>query len=404
VGEGERGAVRSTREDIASLRIDRGARRRAPRRRGPLLAAVGALLLVVAGLVAWRLFGERPAVVEVGFAQRSESGALAAGPVLTGSGYVVTGERYISLGVRVPGRIVEYRVEEGQSVEAGDVLVRLDDRNYLATLREGEAALALARANLELRRKELVRQRELLSRDVSSQAQLDVKENEARVAEAEVQRAEALLAQRKVDVEDTVLRAPTSGVILEKLKEVGEIAVPGGFAGSGELIRMASLEEMRAEVDVNEADMPRVRMGQPVEVVPDAYPDKRYSATVVKMYPQVNRQKGTLKVEVRITDPDAALKPDMSVRLNFLEAPKPAEAGGAAVSVPRAAVREDAGGAYVWVVTDGRLRRQAVQLAGPSGADRMAVASGLSGGEAVVVASSEAELSEGRAVETGAGR
>jgi RND family efflux transporter MFP subunit len=395
-------SARTAREDLAALRIDRDARRKPQRRRGPLLAGVGALLLAVAALVAWLFLAERPAKVEVAYAQRAESGQLAAGPVLTGSGYVVTGERYISLGVRVPGRIVEYKVEEGQHVEAGAVLVRLDDRNYVAALREAEAALALARANLELRRKELVRQKELVSQEVGSQAQLDVKQNETSVAEAELLRMQALVAQRRIDVEDTVLRAPSQGLILEKLKEVGEIAVPGGFAGSGELIRMASLEEMRAEVDVNEADMPRVRMGQPVEVVPDAYPDKRYAATVVKMYPQVNRQKGTLKVEVRITEPDEALKPDMSVRLNFLEAPKAADAGAPVVSVPKAAVREEGGNAYVWVVSEGKLRRQAVQVAGPSGADRTALASGLSGGEAVVVGSTE-ELREGRAVDTGSG-
>jgi RND family efflux transporter MFP subunit len=390
--------ARATREDLAALRIDRDARGRPARRRGPILAGVGALLAAVAALGAWRLLAEGAVRVEVDYAKRAEAGQHSAGPVLTGSGYVVTGERYISLGVRVPGRIVEYLAEEGEMVQAGDVLVRLDDRNYVAALREAEAALALARANAALRRKELERQRELARLDVASQSQLDVKENEARVAEAEVLRADALLAQRRVDLDDTILRAPTKGLILEKLKEVGEIAVPGGFAGSGELVRMASLEEMRAEVDVNEADMPRVRMGQPVELVPDAYPDKRYVASVVKIYPQVNRQKGTLKIEVRIADPDDALKPDMSVRLNFLEEPRPDAGGAPVVSVPRSAVRDGPDGAFVWVVSEGRLRRQAVELAG-GGGDRARVASGLAGGEAVVVGPSEG-LREGRAAET----
>ena len=68
------------------------------------------------------------------------------------------------------------------------------------------------------------------------------------------------------------------GVVLAKLKEVGEIAVPGGFAGSGDLIRIANLSELRAEVDINEADLSRIRLGQPAVVIPDAYPDARYSA------------------------------------------------------------------------------------------------------------------------------
>ena len=142
-----------------------------------------------------------------------------------------------------------------------------------------------------------------------------------------------------MNLDYTMLRAPPDGVILAKLKEVGEIAVPGGFAGSGDLIRMANLDDLRAEVDVNEADLARVRLGQPAEVIPDAFPDRRYAAEVVKLYPQVNRQKGTLKVEVRIVEPDDVLRPDMSVRIHFLAEAKPQAAGEAVVLVPRAALR-----------------------------------------------------------------
>ena len=97
-----------------------------------------------------------------------------------------------------------------------------------------------------------------------------------------------------------MLRAPLDGVVLAKLKEVGEMAVPGGFAGSGDLIRMANLDDLRAEVDVNEADLStraaRAAGGGRARRVTRA---RRYAARVVKLYPQVNRQKGTLKVEVR---------------------------------------------------------------------------------------------------------
>jgi HlyD family secretion protein len=186
------------------------------------------------------------------------------------------------------------------------------------------------------------------------------------------------------------------GVILAKLKEVGEIAVPGGFAGSGDLIRMANLDDLRAEVDVNESDLSRVKLEQAAEVVPDAFPDRRYAARVVKLYPQINRQKGTLKVEVRILEPDEALRPDMSVRIHFLGEPRPATPGEAIVLAPRSAVRQADGAAFVWVVTDGRLRRQPVRTAEEMG-DRVVVAEGLLGGEALVVGEA-ADLAEGRAV------
>jgi RND family efflux transporter MFP subunit len=391
------------RDDLASLRIDRAAGARRPRSRwvGPVAVAAIAALFVAGLALTYRLTIGRTALVRVAYAQRAETGAAPSAQVLAGSGYVVTGERYISLGVRVPSRIEAYLVEEGQKVEAGQALVQLDARSYEAALRETRAALARTRADVELRRKELARTRELLRKDVASQAELDVRENALRVAEAEVARLEAAVVEREVDLEDTVIRAPTAGVILEKFKEVGEIAVPGGFEGSGELIRMANLEDLRAELDVNEADLARVSMEQPAEVVPDAYPDRRYRARVVKMYPQINRQKGTLKVEVGIEQPDEWLRPDMSVRITFLAAPKPAEGGGSepVVLAPREAVRSEGGGSFAWVVTEGRLRRQPLEIAGDAGGgDRVVVAKGLAGGEALVVGDAEG-LREGQRVE-----
>ena len=390
--------ARSVRDELASLRIDRSRPAPAPpRRRLALVAAGAALALAAAGLAAWRWLAA-PAVVEVAYATRSEPGSAAAsGPVLSGSGYVVTGEKYVSIGVRVPGRIDRYFVDESDRVTEGQPLVKLDDRDYRAALARAEAELRVIEATVDLRHKELERMRKLRREDVASQAQFDVKENELRVAEAQRAQFQAEIEQARVNLDYTVLRAPSDGVILAKLKEVGEMAVPGGFAGSGDLIRMANLEDLRAEVDVNESDLSRVQLGQAAEVVPDAFPDRRYPAKVVKLYPQVNRQKGTLKIEVGIPEPDEHLRPDMSVRIHFLGEAKPAREGGAVVLAPRAALRDEGGSAFVWIVTDGRLRRQAVRPGAEMG-DRVVVAEGLLGGEALVIGDA-AELAEGRAVE-----
>jgi RND family efflux transporter MFP subunit len=390
---------RSLREELQSLRIDRSeARGRRGRRRW--LWAVGVVLLGVGALLAWRLAVGRTARVEVAYAERAEPGAARSGPVLTGSGYVVTGEKYISIGVRVPGRIDAYLVDESERVRAGQALVQLDRRDYAAALRRAEASLDLARATLSLKKIEAERLRVLREREVVAQSQLDVKESELRVAAARVREAEAELAQARVNLDYTTLRAPTDGVILAKLKEVGEMAVPGGFAGSGDLVRMANLEDMRAEVDVNEMDLAKVRLDQPVEVVPDAFPDRKYAARVVKLYPQVNRQKGTLKVEVAIPDADEWLRPDTSVRITFLDAVTAGDGAGgeALVTAPRAALRSEAGAPYVWVVTEGRLRRQPVTLGRELGA-HVVVETGLLGGEALVTGSFDALLSEGLPVE-----
>jgi RND family efflux transporter MFP subunit len=375
-------AAPEVRERLAALRLERD-QSPPPRRRSrwPFVAAgIGVVLLAV---FAGRGLGGRPPDVQVATATviATAGGGDALVPVLSGAGYVVSAERYIAIGVRVAGRIDHYLAEEGDRVQAGDPLVQLDAREYEAAVKRAEATLAHARATAVLKRKQLDRARPLGVSGVISKDDLDVRSAEVDTADAAVQQAEAELAQARVALEYTTLRAPTGGVILAKLKEVGEIAVPGGFSGSGDLIRMANLADLRGQVDVTESEMAKVRMQQPAEVVPDAHPDRRYAAHVVKLYPQVDRQKGTLRVEVQIEQPDEQLWPDMSARITFLER-APATAGHA-VLIPRSAVQTE-NGAWAWVVDGERVRRVALTLGNDFG-DQVQVTAGLGGDERVVV-------------------
>jgi len=370
------------RSELASLRIDRDQAATPARRRRSRLWVTLVVLALVGLWVGMRARAGRVPEVQVVSATATAPGKPVRGTVLSGSGYVVTGEKYISIGVRVPGRIERYFVEEGQSVHAGDPLVALDDRDYRAAVAQAEAAVHTAEANLALHEADLRRISALHERHIVSRADLDTAVNRAAVDRATVAQLHAQLDQAKVQLDYTVLRAPRDGVVLAKMKEVGEIAVPGGFEGAGDLIRMANLEDLRAEIDINESDLHRIQMGQDAEVVPDAYPERAYAARVVKLYPQVNRQKGTLKIEVQIPHPDEKLLPDMSVRINFLTEARPPTPGGTVVTVPRAALREDEHGRYVWVVADGRVRRQAVTTGAELG-DQVQIVDGLAGGEAL---------------------
>ncbi len=123
----------------------------------------------------------------------------------------------------------------------------------------------------------------------------------------------------------------------------------------------------------------------------------------MKLYPQINRQKGTLKVEVRIQQPDEWLRPDMSVRVTFFASEPAGEAANAAPKVlaPSAAVRHDEQGEYAWVVTEGRLRRQPLQTGGTAADGRAVVSRGLAGGEALVLGEA-ADLGEGQRVRVSA--
>jgi RND family efflux transporter MFP subunit len=373
------------RKHLEALRLERRpAPGPAPKGRRRLV--VGIVVVVLAALAAWRAFTPRPIPVQVATVTAPALAAGAEGvPVLSGAGYVVSAERYISIGVRVAGRIERYLVEEGDRVSRGDALVQIDAREYEAALRRAEANLRLARANATLKDKQLRRARALAGEGVVSREDLDIRATEADTAHAQVGQAEAELHQAKVAFEYTTLRAPASGVILAKLKEVGEIAVPGGFSGSGDLIRMANLEELRGQVDVTESELAKIALGQRADVVPDAHPDRRYRATVVKLYPQVDRQKGTLRVEVRIEEPDDRLWPDMSARITFYEPLPAAPDGATSLLVPRSAVHADGTDAhFVWRLDDDRVRRVPIAL-GKEFADQVQVTKGLAEGERIVV-------------------
>jgi len=374
------------RADLAALRVERPAesaeKKGRARRRNPLVwLAVATPVALGIGAIALRA-----TPVTVAPATLTDTAALGDAPVLTGSGYIVPGDKVVAIGARVPGRVERYLVDDGSIVKAGDALVQLDDREYRAALDRTRAQLEVARANLRLAESELARGTELANAHYLAASELDIRRNKVEVNRATIHELEAALAQAEVSLEYTILRAPTDGVVLAKLKEAGEIAVPGGFAGSGDLVRLANLHDLRAEVDVNESDLSQVRLHQRAQVTPDSDPNAHYAAEVVKLYPQVDRQKGTLKVEVRILEPDGKLLPDMSARVAFLpDVPAGGSANRQAILVPAAALRrENDGRSYVWVVDDGRARRSDVETAGLVG-DRVRITRGLKGDEKLVV-------------------
>ncbi len=370
------------RRNLQALRLERGTP--PPRRRRVGRNALVAGAVVLALLVLARLRGGGAVPVEVANVTVLDAGAEGTRvAVLSGAGYVVSADRYISIGVRVAGRIERYLVEEGDHVTEGDALVQIDPRDYAAAVQHAEAVLAESKANLVLAQQQLRRMEALAARGVVSKNELDVQRAAANAGDATVARSQADLDQARVSLEYTTLRAPRSGVILAKLKEVGEIAVPGGFSGSGDLIRMANLTDLRGQVDITEGELAKVTMGQQAVVAPDAYPDRRYGAHVVKLYPQVDKQKGTLRVEVQIEQPDDHLWPDMSARITFF-APVQTASGTHAILVPRAAVREDGAERIAWVVRDGRVQRTVLSLGSDFG-DQLQVTAGLAPGDTVVV-------------------
>jgi RND family efflux transporter MFP subunit len=387
-------------EMLDALRLpdeDPAPARRALRSRWTWIAAV----LILLGIAFAFLRPEAALEVQIATAEPFAQAADQPIPVLSGSGYLVPAQPVVAVGSRVAGRIAHYLVDEGDRVTPDQPLVELDARPFEANASQARAALAAARARMRLAERELRRVRDLHRASVAARDELDQRESEADSARASVAELEAALDRAETDLADTVIRAPTAGVVLETLKQPGEIAVPGGFAGSGDLLRLANLSEIRAELDVNESDLANVSLGQRARVVPDAYPDSVWDGEVVELSPQIDRQKGTRQVEVKVLSPDARLLPDMSARVVFLAAldSDPAS-NGAGVVIPRSALRRDPDGRFfVWLADGGRSRRVPVE-AGDALGDRVVIPAGLTGGAQVIVGT--APEREGQPVEVAA--
>ncbi len=412
------GAMPDPKDRLAELRIDRDPTAGVNRR--PALLAAAAGLVIAAVAVGWWVSDPARATVRTAPVTRSTGAGAADTGVLDASGYV-TARLQATISSKVTGKIVEVRVEEGMAVQQGDILARLDSSTVerqvevaVAQVESARSSLAEVRVRLAEAGINLRRTRDLVTANARSQSHLDADQAasdalEARLAvgERDLAVADRLLALRRQELEDRIIRAPFSGVVVTKNAQPGEMISPvsagGGFTRTGicTLVDMSSLE---IEVDVNEAYINRVTPGQKVRATLDAYPDWKIPATVITPVPTADRQKATVRVRIGFDELDRRVLPDMGIKVTFLDNSGPdVAASGAATGpapplIPSAAVRDDAGQAVVFVYSGGSLERRAVRL-GSRRSDQVEVVAGLRIGEQVVVEGPE-DLDDGDHVVT----
>lgn len=277
----------------------------------------------------------------------------------------------VTVSTQVSGTIKELAVEVTSEVEEGDLIARLDQDLFRAELLQAEARLDKARANLarekagvnmlksridasiagtrssfknledKYRRNQSLFQRQLISRDEfdtikadyelaaarfrEESARIDevaVKEAEIKAMEAEVQQAEAELEIARVTLDRSVIRAPISGIVIEKTVEAGQ-TVAANFS-SPPLVKIADLTSMKVDAWVDEADIGRVEVGQTVEFEVDSYPARVFHGKVVRIFPSPELKDNvvTYDTEIRVANEDLALKPGMTANVTIILARK----------------------------------------------------------------------------------
>jgi RND family efflux transporter MFP subunit len=393
--------MNSSADLLKELRIDRNAPP-PPTRRGLWIGlAIAAAAVLVLALAAWALFG-RDRGVEVRTAEVAAFGnGSANASVLDATGYV-TARRMATVSSKITGKVREIRIEEGQHVEAGEIMATLDpvDADAQRDLAAAQVASARSQAGsvqAQLREAEANASRlgSLVKQQLVSKSQYD-----QAIAQRDSLRAQLATAQHNTKVagdqlriaengvDNTIVRAPFAGVVIAKAAQPGEIVSPlsagGGFTrtGIGTIVDMDSLE---VEVDVGEAFIGRVQPKMPIEATLNAYPDWKIPGEVIAIIPTADRGKATVKVRVALDVHDPRIVPDMGVRVSFLEKAQPVAAKTKpGVLVPTAAIVSRDGKDVAFVVADEKVQGHELKLGRTLGDDRE-VLDGLAGGETVVL-------------------
>ena len=444
--------------EIKSLRIDRSAKQKNRSGRGLLRWILVSFGLSVLLGVAFVLYGRLNAAVEVETvrvrtASTASPGAPAGATILNATGYIITAHK-IELASKVSGRVAWIGVEKGDKVTQGQVLVRLEDEEFrarvteaqgqlnslkarLAALENGsrpeetarsQADLEQVRADLENARVTLNRTRSLVEKGILSKQTLDdaqarydsqvarfasyektnalvrigPRREDIDAMRAQVKQAEGTLAFAQTQLDNTVIRAPISGAILERNVERAEFVTTGFVSdrgAKGYVVSMADLTDLQVELDIDQKDFARLGPRQPAVITTDAYSDRKYQGDIIEISPEANRQKATVQVKVKVLKPDDYLRPEMNASVAFYAPEKPGEKGANQASaakplimIPAGAIRDGA----VFMVVDGRAVRRQVQVSGTS-QQGATISNGLTGGEDLIV-NPPADLKDGQKV------
>ncbi|PJA29389.1 MAG: efflux RND transporter periplasmic adaptor subunit [candidate division Zixibacteria bacterium CG_4_9_14_3_um_filter_46_8] len=348
--------------DLSDLRISRDDSHRADTKGSTgkyLRLSLWVAIPLAAVLIFWLVLSRLTPSIDVKVATASIMTQNQAQSVLSATGYVVA-QRQAAVASKATGRLEYLGVEEGDKVVKGQLIGRLENEDMTAVLEQAKAILAQARAESTFAKLEFNRQKQFLPTGATTQAEYEASEANYMSRSAAVKSAQAAVRSAEVALENTYIRAPFDGTVLTKQADVGEIVAPFASSASsrGALVDLADMSSLEVEADVSESNIQRVEIGQPCEIILDAYPDIRYKGHVKKIVPTADRSKATVMTKVSFDELDRNVLPEMSARVNFFQA----DAAGAepsAVStamVPNAALIMRGDQQIIYAIVDNKAR------------------------------------------------
>jgi HlyD family secretion protein len=249
--------------------------------------------------------------------------------VVTATGKVKA-QADVEISADVMGRIERLPVMEGDTVKTGQLLVQIDSRSREMDVAQARGSLQSALSAQETARITLERERQLFDKKLSSQAQLDVAQNNYEQAVAQVQVYQASLDRAQDQLEKTTIRAPMNGIVTKLNSEVGENVVIGTMNAPGTVIMTISdLSAIEIEAEVDETDIISVKTNQDVKISLDAFPDTTFAGRVIEVGNSAQTSLSSLSaadqvtnflVKVLIIDTIATIKPGMTASVDITTA------------------------------------------------------------------------------------
>lgn len=359
----------------------------------------------MAGGLTWYHTRSNEVLVTVALVQTAASSTDSSiGTLLDASGYVVA-RRSATLASKVTGKVVGITLEEGQKVKAGQIIARLDDANVKASFEEAVAQLKQAEAKLTAAQSAYddakpIFERITRSKNATFISAQDFDEARAKFdssrtgwieSQSAVEIARASVAVARGNLDDTVIRAPFSGVVTGKAAQPGEMVSPvsagGGFTRTG-ICTIVDMDSLEVEVDISENFIDRVSARQPVVIKLNAYPDWRIDGSVIAVIPTAERAKATVKVRIAINEKDDRIVPEMGARVSFLkDAPHDDPVVTHAtrgVTVPADAVLTVGDTPVAYLVHGNRVERRVLRLGAKLNSTQL-VESGLEAGNTIAI-------------------
>lgn len=364
-----------------------------PNKKYVAVAAIVALLAIP--LLVKMTRGEASKEVAIALAANQEIR-----PTILASG-VLAYRNEVALTSELVAKVREILVEEGDSVEKGQLLLRLDPETYRnaidreqATRRQAVISIERQKLALSLAEKRLARGEQLVAQRMIGQSEFDDLRNARDLARVELQsseealrRAEAILGEAREQLSKTDIRAPIGGLIVALPIKVGETAIAStnAFAGA-QLMKIADTSSIQADLKVDEADIAKIALGQEVDVFAAAFPGTAIKGRVeqVALAPTLENQGRSYLVTAVLSPPDGlALRSGMSARADIFlgdgstRLAVPVEAIGTEVDEDKKVTR------HVWVDRDGRAAKVVVEV-GVSDDKWEEITAGVSAGDRVI--------------------